>query len=445
MQSATETLRNRNGSRFVTGVPSRGFRFRNASVTMARYVLAGMAVASTTSGSQRWTVVAMAAVTSVAVVAGLVLTFRSGSLEAWGFPGAPALWATAFLTLGLMIVRAQPRNGIGWLFLVGGMFSGLMFLGASIISAADTGGNSSEPLMLIGGLMAVSFPLALGAMFAAIIVFPSGRVETMFERVALIVLSVTSIGLWASAAVWAISAHLGSGGFDMDVDAEGVLGAVLAVFFFGWQLATLLSFAAFVLHFRRSAGVQRQQLKWLAYGGAVLAAIAFVSQVVFELFASKEVAQYSEVLLAAGVLIVPVSIGIGILRYRWFDIDRVINRTVVYATVVVLLIAVYAAAVFVLRSALPLEGDLAVVASTLAVVALFNPVRKRVQAFVDRRFYRSRYDARSVVEGFSQQLQGEFDVDVVADEWSAVVGQALQPTASGVWIRGRNDAGTAVR
>lgn len=145
-------------------------------------------------------------------------------------------------------------------------------------------------------------------------------------------------------------------------------------------------------------------------------------------------------------LFVPASMGIAILRYNLYDIDRVINRTVVYAAVVALLALVYVAGVFTLRELLPVEGDLAVAASTLAVAALFNPVRKRVQRFVDRRFYRSRYDALRIADDFAARLRDELDLEVLTDEFAAIVNQTMHPTFVTVRLRNgsRNDAGTLI-
>jgi len=395
------------------------------------------------SGSQRTIAWILGVATAAVIVAGLVLTFRSTSLEAWGFPGAPALWAASFLVVGWLIARAQPRNAIGWLFMAGGLLSSLMFLGASLIRSVDSSDDPSEVATLVGLVLVSLFALGLGSMIAAIVLFTTGRLETRFERFAMFVLVVFSMGLSGSFIVFALNAYLGPEVLTVDSEPTGVLEALFGFMFVGWQIASFVALLAFVLRYRRSAGVERQQLKWLAWGATVVGILAVFTQVGLDLFAGEAVYDLGSAVLAVSVLLVPLTIGIGMLRYRLFDIDRVINRTVVYAIVVVSLALVYSAAVFILRSLLPLDGDLAVVVSTLAVVALFSPVRKRVQAFVDRRFYRNRYDVRRVTEDFASRLQGEFDVDVVMEEWIAVVGQTLQPVAAGVWIRSRNDTGTA--
>ncbi|HEY5578518.1 MAG TPA: hypothetical protein VIL12_02375, partial [Acidimicrobiia bacterium] len=141
--------------------------------------------------------------------------------------------------------------------------------------------------------------------------------------------------------------------------------------------------------------------------------------------------------LVFGLLItaIPVSAGIAILRYRLYEIDRIINRTVVYGVVVGLLLAVYVSGVIVLQELLPERGDLAVAASTLGVAALFNPLRHRIQGLVDRRFYRSRYDAQRVVEAFSARLRDEVDLESLTSELAEVVQDSVQPEIMSVWVK----------
>jgi len=131
----------------------------------------------------------------------------------------------------------------------------------------------------------------------------------------------------------------------------------------------------------------------------------------------------------------PVSIGVAVLRYHLYEIDRIVSRTVSYAVVVGVLAVVFFGVVTVLTSLLPAESDLAVAGSTLAVAALFNPVRRRVQAWVDRRFNRSRYDAQKVMDAFSGSLRDRVDPDGVVEGWVGAVSETMQPTTVGVWIR----------
>ena len=209
-------------------------------------------------------------------------------------------------------------------------------------------------------------------------------------------------------------------------------GLVLNIVF---QLAVVAGFSAIVVRIRRSTGVERQQLKWLGFAAGIVIAMGVISEVVLQLMNLPDLRRLTGQILSVVILLVPASIGIAILKYRLYEIDRVINRTVVYGAVVVVLVSVYGAGVFVLRELLPLEGDLAVAASTLAVAALFNPLRTRVQRVVDRRFYRSRYDAQRIVEEFSHRLAGEVDLAALSEDWLATVDQAVKPRTAQVWLR----------
>ena len=212
---------------------------------------------------------------------------------------------------------------------------------------------------------------------------------------------------------------------------EAVILPVLAVF---W----LVFVARQVLSWRRADGERRQQLKWLMSGAAVcMAATAFVA-VGGTLDASASPA-FQAVLnvVAVGIAALPVSIGVAILRYRLYDIDRIISRTLAYAIVTGLLVGVYAGLVLLATQVFRFHTPVAVAAATLAAAALFNPVRRRVQRAVDRRFNRARYDADQTVAAFAARLKDAVDLDSVRDDLAGVVHQALEPAHVSVWINER--------
>jgi hypothetical protein len=193
--------------------------------------------------------------------------------------------------------------------------------------------------------------------------------------------------------------------------------------------------ASVVLRFRRSQGEERQQLKWFTF--VVAAEVVLIPGLGT---VTEQVAPWlgEVVIFPLTVSLIPIAIGVAVLKYRLYDIDRVINRTLVYGLLTILLGAVYLAGVFGLGQLLnPVRGEsaLAVAASTLAVAALFQPARRRVQAVVDRRFNRRRYDAARTVEGFSGRLRDEIDLDTLSVELLAVVEQTMQPTAVSLWLR----------
>jgi hypothetical protein len=193
----------------------------------------------------------------------------------------------------------------------------------------------------------------------------------------------------------------------------------------------LASLAGQALSFRRSSGIRRQQLKWLLAGSAVaLAGIALGITL-------KGVPWLSGVFGGIGFLAVPVSIGVAVLRYRLFDIDRIVSRTLAYAIVTGLLVGVYAGLVLLTTEVFGFHTPVAVAASTLAAAALFTPVRRRVQRFVDRRFNRARYDAETIVAAFADRLKDAVNLDAARDDLAQTVHQALEPAHLSVWVSRR--------
>jgi hypothetical protein len=214
---------------------------------------------------------------------------------------------------------------------------------------------------------------------------------------------------------------------------EGVLRLAYATanaVLFGVILAALVSL---VVRFRRATGVERQQLKWFAYGTALLLLLPVAGAVGARLGDTA-----GELLVAAIVSALPVAIGIAVLRYRLYDIDRLVNRTVVYGLLTMLLAGVYAGLVFALSQLLnpaDQQSALAVAASTLVVAALFQPARRRIQGLVDRRFNRRRYDAARTVAAFSTRLRDQIELDTLSTELLAVVDQTVQPVQLSLWLR----------
>jgi hypothetical protein len=194
------------------------------------------------------------------------------------------------------------------------------------------------------------------------------------------------------------------------------------------------SAASLIVRFRRATGEQRVQIKWLALAGALVAVIFPIALVGYGVWGED----VSNVAIMLSVLSLPVAAGVAILRYRLYDIDVVINRTIVYGALTVILAGTYLGSVLVLQLLLNgLSGDsgLAVAASTLGVAALFRPARARVQGVVDRRFYRRKYDAGRTLTAFSTRLRDEVDLEALSSELRAVVDDAMQPSHVSLWLR----------
>jgi hypothetical protein len=196
------------------------------------------------------------------------------------------------------------------------------------------------------------------------------------------------------------------------------------------------SAVSLIIRLRRAGSEQRQQIKWLAYGGAVVVGTICVSGLI-----SLWSAEVSIAIISMALLGLPVFTGIAILRYRLYDIDFIINRTLVYGSLTSVLALVYfwgvTATQALLRTITSQEElpQLAVVASTLVIAALFNPSRRRIQSFIDRRFYRSKYDARKTLQAFSATLRKETDLNALSDNLVSVVRQTMAPAHVSLWLR----------
>ena len=197
----------------------------------------------------------------------------------------------------------------------------------------------------------------------------------------------------------------------------------------------LAAIASLAFRYRRAGTTERAQLKWLLYAGAVIV-VALVATIPIErIMGPNDTANNLENAMSGGaVALVAVAIGIALLRYRLYDIDRVISRTLAYAIVTGLLVGVYAGLVLLTTQVFGLHTPVAVAAATLAAAALFNPVRRRVQKAVDRRFNRARYDADRTVAAFAAHLKDAVDLDSVQADLAGVVHQALEPAHVSVWI-----------
>ncbi|HEY4728494.1 MAG TPA: hypothetical protein VIJ32_09895, partial [Actinomycetes bacterium] len=212
----------------------------------------------------------------------------------------------------------------------------------------------------------------------------------------------------------------------------GVVAAVVGntglVLWFATMVAALVSL---VLQFRSSVGVERQQLRWVAAGGAAAVA-GLLPTILVGLGIAPTV---NDVVVYPAVLCVPVTVAVAVLRYRLWDLDRLVSRTVTYALVTALLVVPYLLIVPAAGRLAQGSGSLAVAAATLTAVALFQPLRRRVQDLVDRRFNRARYDAVRTVAGFAARLRDQVDLDALAAELLAVVDQTVQPTKASLWLR----------
>jgi hypothetical protein len=219
--------------------------------------------------------------------------------------------------------------------------------------------------------------------------------------------------------------------YGVDSPAVGMVGAAGTILAAGSMVASAVSL---IVRLRRAGSEQRQQIKWLAYGGAVVVGGVFVGGL-----AIPWSVPVSIVIMSLSVLGLPVFTGIAILRHHLYDIDLLINRTLVYASLTAMLALVYLAGVIGLQAALRAltgqESTLAIVASTLTIAALFNPLRRRVQGVVDRRFYRRKYDAAKTLAAFNARLREETDLQALSGDLVRVARETVQPEHASLWLR----------
>jgi hypothetical protein len=340
----------------------------------------------------------------------------------------PAVFALMFTFVGVVIARRQPRNPIGWLLLaialalVGGTAAG------SYALLAYREGDHGLPLVRLAVFLAPLSTVFIVLLPMPILLFPDGRLSSSGLRrtlVAGLALGAALLALILSQDVPALFArhiHVDSSGELAAVNqSRGLVGTLYGVV---WLLLVAFCLAVVtrqVLAYRRSTGVRRQQLKWLMSGGA----IALIGLIVSPAVGGAVVA----------VIALPISIGVGVLRYRLYEIDRLISRTLSYAILTALLVGVFIGLIALTTNTLAFSGRVGVAASTLAAAALFNPLRKRIQRLVDRRFNRARYDAEATVAAFTARLRDAVEIDAIRADLLDAVNRAVQPTHASVWIK----------
>ena len=333
---------------------------------------------------------------------------------------------------GLVVARHQPGNPIGWLLLAAANWIPLTVLAGSYAVFVYHSGHHGLPVLApVALFLAQLFILVIVAFPLVTLVFPDGRLPSRGWRwvVGGYLLLCLSFPVATVAAIAAHHPHTDAGGSLSPADSPP---SWLALVFFGAVvLAWLGALGHQLASWRRSSGERREQLKWLLSGTAVGLLLG-----TFALATNSAIWEVAIVGLAA----LPVGIGVGILKYRLYDIDRIISRTLAYALVTGLLVGVYAGLVLLATQVLRFSSPVAVAAATLAAVALLRPVRRRVQRGVDRRFNRARYDADAAVAAFAARLTGAVDLAEVRADLLAVIGGALQPAHASVWVRGPGES-----
>jgi hypothetical protein len=391
-----------------------------------------------------WLAGSLVTLSVVMVVGGLALTQMVRS-TATGRPYYGADDAVIILTsvltfsvVGAFIASRQPRNAIGWLFCGVGLMVGINCLAGGYaefrLSVSSAPGSLAETAAWFASWswsLLVYVPTAF-----LLLLFPNGRLPSPRWRPVAWCAVLGLVGFLAGYTLnpgpledfpqitnpYGVESPI--------VEAVGLAGALLA------SVSMVASAASLIVRMRRAGRAQRQQIKWLAYGGALAVGAVFASGVIAIWSHNASIA-----VVSFGLLGVPIFTGVAIARYRLYDIDIVINRTLVYGSLTLTLALVYfggvAATQTIFRALTGQEQlpQLVIVASTLVIAALFNPLRRRIQSFIDHRFYRNKYDARKTLEAFSVKLRDETDLAALNGELVEVVTETMQPAHVSIWLR----------
>ncbi len=379
---------------------------------------------------------ALIALTLTLVAVSLVLARLAGTGHASSFIALP------MTALGALMVRRARGNPIGWLLAGFGACVALYFDVGQYAVLAVRVHHDRLPL----GRAAVDISSELWILVflilpIVILLFPDGRLPRPWRRVlfayVVVVAALAGMLLWAGAEQVSVP-HLQITGQGQLANNPGTTGA-LVVPSTACLVAIPILWISFVVrqvqNWRRADAERREQLKWLT-SGAVASLVGLASTVVLAQFQGSYVHPFLVVCLFFGLFSLPIALMVGILKYRLYEIDRIISRTVSYAILTGSIVALYAAVITLTTRAFGFSSSVAVAASTLGAAAIFNPLRLRLQRAIDRRFNRTRYDARAAAAAFAERLRTEMDLAAISDDLVAAVRATLEPTSVSLWLPG---------
>lgn len=393
-------------------------------------------------GAARWVAWSVVGLYFAMVTAGIFLQAQTGeTFLGLGFPiiVTMTIFIISWPILGAVIVSRYPRQPIGWILCL-----------TLLVWAKDnfTFGYATYGLTLgVGSLPALNLALVLSTwdgnsfgLFAftlLLLLFPTGRpISPRWKRVAWAAFG--GLVAYLALSLFAPSDSLIVGlpnPLSVNRSVWALLGPLRSISLSIVALALLLAAVSSILRLRRSRGDERQQLKWIIYAGALFpASIPFASYATLVGLVGSWL-KIGMILQAAIVAAVGIATAVAILKYRLYDIDIIINKTLVYGALSAALALIYFVSVVLLQEILPADSPIAIVLSTLAVAALFSPLRRRIQEAIDRRFYRRKYDAQRILAAFSARMRDEVELKRLSETLLAVVDESLQPTQLSLWLR----------
>jgi hypothetical protein len=353
-----------------------------------------------------------------------------------------AVMLFVFPVVGILILARQPRNPIGWLLLAVGAIAAV----DGFLGTYATYGLRTHPGSLPGADVALAISSPMWAPIFAVmgiyllLLFPDGRPPSRRWRLVAWLGAIAVAGTWLGLMV--LPGNFVDDGYPNvtnPLGIEALRGVEWVAFLFIplIPLCILLAAISLVQRFRRSTGTVRLQLKWLTAAAAVTA-VSYVITFVMPGAWSDNASTLVTVVQTIGTLsfiLIPIAIGFAVLRYRLYDIDVVINKTLVYGSLTAVLVGVYVGLAVGLGSVVGRDNSVVIAGSTLVVAALFRPARRRVQAFIDRRFYRRKYDAQRTRESFTARLREEVDLAELHAHLLAVVDETVRPASMSLWLR----------
>ena len=367
----------------------------------------------------------------------LILNLSHPKVPVYLYWAEDTLLAVGYSTVGAVAASHRPGNPVGWVLCSIGLSWGVGHFTSEYATYALLAAPGSLPAAEAAAwIYSWVWVPGLGFIVFLPLLFPSGRLPSPGWRPfawfsVLLVVAGTIVAAFSPGPGVGLSIR-NPFGMESLPDLNQQLQALMFALIF-------VASASLVARLHRARGVERQQIKWVAYAGALGGGAALPTYTVLEAVNLPWLHLAGYVPALVGILGVPTAVGIAITRYRLYDIDILINRTLVYGTLTATLVVLYLVGIVVLQRVFVFltgqQSTLAVVASTLLIAALFNPLRRSLQSFIDRRFYRRKYDARKTLERFSARLRDETDLDALSDDLVDVVRETMQPTHASLWLR----------
>ncbi|MDQ3962677.1 MAG: hypothetical protein M3277_01995 [Actinomycetota bacterium] len=395
-----------------------------------------------TSRAGSWIAWSVAAIAAAALVVGWTLdqALRNRDLPSQEADPATGVAFAAMALLGVFLAHKRPDNGLGWLFLGVGAVAGLSLVTPNYalysVHVQELPGTA-----LIGWFSAWLWLPTIGSVMTFFfLLFPTGHVPGPRWRWVFRMAVAAIVGLCLAMALkpgrlgeeeLPIVNPFGVEGLGPILDVVGASAGIL------FAAATVASLVSLVFRFRRGSQIERLQIKWFAFAAGINVTSILIEILFPAVFAALP-RFVDDTVFGMQVLLLPVTAALAILRYRLYEIDVIINRALVYAALTAVLLGSYLVIVLTLSRLLdPVtrDSDVAVAASTLAVAALFRPLRARIQAFIDRRFYRAKYDAVAALDRFGARLRDEVDIELVRSDVLGLVADTMQPSHASLWLR----------